>query len=118
MFASIRIISAYSSAGSFFGGRILQAKAKKIQEAESNGFTCSMLGTSISIKPLGSNASTPTDFFIPSYLMPQTRTSVRSNQLILGRYSGEETIKCTKEGDPPEEREVVLEKLNLYGTSR
>lgn len=121
VFASARIIFAYSSPvsfGNFFGGRIIITKATKIATLESTGYVCFIPGTTISIFPMGSPVGTPTDYLIPSYVTPRTRTTPRTGQLILGKYSGQMTVSCTLPGDPPITTTVSLNTITLFGTSR
>ncbi|MFA6586117.1 MAG: hypothetical protein WCS86_03075 [Candidatus Paceibacterota bacterium] len=103
----------------FFGGRIISTTAIEVEGLESFGYTCPMAGTSLSITPLGSPSGTPTSYFIPSYVSPKTRTTPAPHQLILGRYGGSQTtISCTRPGDPPDTKQVSLNTIDLFGTSR
>ncbi len=117
-FISARIVSAYSFFGGFFGGKITNTIAAPIMELELKGYACPMFGTSISITPIGSPTGTPTDYFIPSYVTPKTRTIPTINQLILGRYNGnQEIITCVNSFSGQIET-VSLETIDLFGTSR
>jgi hypothetical protein len=120
IFVGTNIVYSYSSStfGRLFGGKIISMKATQIEELEASGYICSMFGTSISIKPIGSRAGTPTSYFIPSYVSPKTRTTPGSGKLIIGKYSGQEIITCTLPGEPPLTETIVLNTITFFGTSR
>lgn len=118
LFVSARMVFAASYFGNLFGGRIIYTKAVEIEAWESAGYTCPMFGTSISIMPIGSPFSTPTSFFIPSFVTPKTRTTPAPHQLIIGKYSGQMTIICILPSNPPDVQTVSLDTIILFGTSR
>lgn len=120
MFVSTNIVSAYSFLGNFFGGRIIDTKAWEIRELEDFGYICdeSILGSSIEISPIGSPFDTPTSYFIPNFITSKTTGDTPGiSQLIIGRYAGETSISCThpESGDT---QIVILDTINLFGTSR
>jgi len=117
VFFSTGIVSAYSSFGNVFGGRIINTKAVEIAGLEAVGYICPMFGTSISIIPMGSPISTPSSYFIPSYVVSKTRTTPTIGQLILGKYSGRTMISCMFPY-PPSTIAVSLDTITLFGTSR
>jgi hypothetical protein len=119
-FASVKTVFAFSSLGGFFGGRIIYPEATKIFTLEKAGFICPMDGTSVSIIPLSSPAGTPVDYFIPGYVQSKTGTELMPGQLILGQYSGGQTIiTCFYFESFPfiDTEDVPLNTLNLFGTS-
>lgn len=98
-----------------FGGKITSTKANEIQELEGAGFECVVMGTTISIKPIGSPTNTPTSYYIPSWVKSKTRTEPNENKLILGKYGISTPITCVRF----EEVQVVnLKTITLFGTSR
>jgi hypothetical protein len=118
VFISTKIVFAFSPFGGFFGGKIINMKAPEIASLEDAGYVCPMLGTSISIIPIGSPLNTPNYYFIPSYVIPKTRTTPTINQLILGKYGEETVITCTLPSNPPEVKTVMLKTIDFFGTSR
>ncbi len=119
VFASTRVVSASFSLGKFFGGRVIETTAIPIEALKDAGYTCPMFGTSISILPLGSQTSTPINYFIPSYITSKTRTTPKMGGLILGKYEGQSMITCTRPCPPSVCVETVsLDTINLFGTSR
>ena len=62
----------YASSGRFFGGKIVQTKSIEIQKLESTGYTCHVMGSTITIKPVGPY---PTSYMIPSFIKSKTNTS-------------------------------------------
>jgi hypothetical protein len=120
MFISTNIVYANVYFGNVLGGRIKSSIAEEIENLQASGYSCPMDGTSISITPIGSPSGTPAEYFIPSYVTPMTRTSIRSSgQLILGKYSGETTIECTRPTPEGEDiKTVILPTITLFGTSR
>jgi hypothetical protein len=122
LFAGAGTVSAasYFNFGKMFGGKIIYPKASEIQELEDFGYTCTIPGTTISIVPMGSPASTTaTDFFIPSFVTSKSRTTPRSGQLIVGRYAGKTTITCIQQIDEVEDiQTVILDTINLFATSK
>ena len=118
VFASFRIVFAFSDffLGGYFGGRIISTQATKIAELEDAGYDCYTPGTSISIRPLGSPIGTPTDYFIPTGVESQTRTTPLAGRLILGKYSGKTDIDCVND-DGTSATTVSLDTIVLFGTS-
>lgn len=117
VFVSTRIVFASFPLGRFLGGRIINTKAAIIAEAESFGYQCNVPGTSITIRPIGSAALTPSEYFIPSYVTSKTGTTPAIGQYILGRYSGKTMISCYL-ADPPDAMVFSLDTINLFGTSK
>lgn len=115
-FIGTEIVYASFYTNGFFGGKIISTKAKEIILLESTGYACTVLGTSISVSPIGSPAGTPTEYLIPFYVTPKTRTTPKANQLILGKYSGQTIITCKHPKLPDES--VSLTNITLFGTSR
>ncbi len=107
-----------ASFGSNFGGRILNTTATEIQEKEWSGYTCTPFGTTITIRPIGSPPRTPTSYIIPTNTRSRTGTTIRSGQLILGKYGGETAVNCTLNAYPFTITSVYLNTINLFGTSR
>ncbi|KKQ88029.1 MAG: hypothetical protein UT09_C0005G0011 [Parcubacteria group bacterium GW2011_GWF2_38_8] len=104
------------SAG-FFGGRIINTKALEIEALEGVNFECIVVGSTISIIPIGSPAGTPASYFIPTFITSKTRTTPSVGQLILGKYSTKTPITCIFKGIPPVTVVVNLDTITLFGTS-
>jgi hypothetical protein len=99
---------------SIFGGRVTNTKATEIENLENNGYTCEVNGTTISIKPIKG----PKSYFIPAGTVAKSKNSIRGNQQIIGRYSENETITCTKnEGEDQQTETVSLPKINIFNVS-
>lgn len=115
IFSNTKIVSAFSFEKSF-GGKILYTKAMKIQILESAGFTCTVLGSTIMMMPIGSPVGTPIDYFIPWYTISKTKTTLRSGQYILGKYGMTTPITCVSVIGVP--IIVDLDTITLFGTSK
>ncbi len=118
LFIYARIVFASFSFGSIFAGRIINTKALEIEALEMFGYECAVPGTTIATISIGSPAGTPLDYFIPSFVTPRTRTTPRTGQLIIGKYSGKTAITCILPGDPPDVQTVSLDTITFFGTSR
>jgi len=101
--------------GNPFGGRILHSKANEISVLEATGFTCLVMGETITIKPMGSPFGTPTSYYIPFSTRPKTG-GVGMGKLILGKYTMKTPITCTHPTSAT--TTVTLDTINYYGTSR
>ncbi len=102
-----------------FAGKIVAPKALEIQELEDFGYVCSVYGSTIEIKPIGSPAGTPHSYFIPSFIRPKTGNISRIGQLIMGKYFGKTTISCIQTMDGVTDIQTVpLDTIILYGTSK
>lgn len=100
---------------SIFGGRITNTKATEIENLENDGYDCKINGSTISLKSIKG----PKSYFIPSGTVAKSKNSVRGNQLIIGQYSENETITCTKnEGEDQQTETVSLPKINIFNVSR
>ena len=100
------------SSNGFFGGKITKApKSTKITETETGGYTCNVLGTSITIKPIGAY---PTDYLIP---VSASKTA-HSGQWILGLYKGTTTITCPNKDPLLGSKTVTLPTITVFGTSK
>ena len=106
--------SSLNSLRAFLGGKIIDTTAIPIQQAQDEGYVCTMTGTSISITPFGGG---PTDYLIPFNVAPKTTTTPNINQYILGIYSTVPTpITCT---NPSGATTVVnLDSISYFGTSK
>jgi len=121
VFASVKVVFAFSSFGSVFGGRIIDTKAVAVRTLENIGYICGMeyFGTSLEILPLGSPPGTPTSYYIYNYTHSKTRTIPMSGKLIMGKYFGKMTQICRKPCPPGEcLQTVTLDVITLFGTSR
>ena len=105
------------SSGKIFGGKIVQTKSIEIQKLESTGYTCHVMGSTITIKPVGPY---PTSYMIPSFFKSKTNTTLRTGQWIIGKYTGDkDTITCTKQcGETLCVSTVTLDIVSLFGTSK
>ena len=113
---SINIAHAASS-GRFFGGRIVETKALKIEILEDSEYECEVPGSTIEIETIGSPKGTPTSYFISAGTKSKTNTKTRNGQLIIGKYSGKTTITCIRP-EPEDIQTVVLDTITMYGTSK
>ncbi len=104
--------------GQSFGGKILHTKDIKIQAAESAGYHCLILGSTITIAPLGSPAGTPIGYFIPASVIPKTRTTPMTGQFILGKYAGTTSIECLPPHFVMPVITVPLSIITMFGTSK
>ena len=119
IFVSARIVSASFSLYKNFGGRIITTKALPIIALEAAGYSCVTFGSSVSVLPIGSPSGTPTNYFIPFYVLSKTRTTLAPHQWILGKYSGTQTtITCIYKGTPTHTQTINLDTVTLFGTSR
>ena len=119
MLVGSKIVFASYSFSSSFAGRIVDTEATEVQELEDLGYQCPVVGSSITIKPIGSPFFTPKSFFIPSYVTSKTHTTPTDGQLILGKYSGQMTIECTLQTEAGVDvKTVTLNTITLFGTSR
>ena len=118
VFVCVSITQASLSFEKIFGGKITNTKATQIEELENSGYTCHMVGSSITVRPIGSPAMTPTEYFIPSSVKSKTITTIKYNQWILGKYSGKTTITCTRICPPAFcTTTVTLDTVTYFGTS-
>ena len=118
IFVGTRTVSAFSFFGGFFGGRIISDKAMEIELKEWAGYTCVVLGTSITINPIGSPPGTPTSYFIPWSITSRNGYPPISGRLIMGIYGGKTNIVCIYPSVPPFIETVSLDTIDLFGTSR
>ena len=115
-FISFEIVYATSiSLGKIFGGRIINTTATEIQTLQSSGWECIVPGTSITIRPIKS----PATYIIPAGVISKTKTTPRSGQWILGKYSGKTTVTCTRACPPAIcTTTATLNTITLFGTSK
>lgn len=113
IFVTIKISYAFSLNQSF-GGRIIMTKALEIQTLESSGFTCTVPGTTIQVKPIKG----PSSYIIPYGVKSKTNTTPSVGQQVIGKYAGKTSVICILEGDPPITITVTLDTINLFGTSK
>lgn len=98
-----------------FAGIITQTKAQEIQVLENTGYTCTVPGTSIQIRPKAKRGVQPTSYMIPFGTISKTKNALRANQQIIGKYSGKTTITCVHPaGDV---QTVQLDTVTMYGNS-
>lgn len=118
IFIGTKTVFAVNSYGGVFGGRIMSTKALEIEEYESMGYVCPMYGYSFSIIPIGSPVNTPTNFFVPYYVIPKSGNSVALNKLTMGKYNGITTVACIlMTGTGIDVKPVRLYTINLFGLS-
>jgi hypothetical protein len=112
---SFEITFAVFSFGNTFGGRILKTEAIEITTLQNTGYICVVPGSTIEIISIKG----PTAYLIPFGIIPRSNTNPREGQGILGRYGGQATIVCTrKDGETTSVRNVFLDIITLFGTSR
>ena len=116
VFLNTKTVFAYSSFGKVFAGKIIHTKDIEIQTLEFAGYICPVFGSSISIIPMGSPLGTPTSYFIPFGTYSKTGYSVRTGQLIMGKYSWKTPIACVHPAGSVQT--VWLDTISLFGTSR
>lgn len=97
---------------SAFGGKITATKAKEITALENAGYTCTVNGKTIEIRPIKGKTS----YFIPQEIKSKTGRSIDSGKYIIGKSEGKEPINCT--APPPEPPVTVnIDKVKIFGTS-
>jgi len=104
-----------------FGGKITNNKATEIENAENEGYTCMVLGSTITINPV--SFIYPKTYFISFSTLFKSFSSTGEGKQILGLYSPiKKTITCSKSCPPPPwkmcYRQVTLDTINLFGTSK
>ena len=114
-FSTSIVLASYTPIGGFFGGKIISNKAMEVEFKEWAGFECIVLGSSITIYPIGSPPGTPTSYFIPWGVTSAFPTM--PGQFILGIYSGKSTITCILKSNPPIIETILLDTITLYGNS-
>ena len=83
---------AFASFGSVFGGRIIENKATEIRTLEESGYNCTVPGETIQIRSIKG----PVAYLIRYGTRAKTNTTPSINQTIIGKYSNQESITCTK----------------------
>jgi hypothetical protein len=112
---SFEVTFAAFSFGNVFGGRILRTEATEITTLEDTGYICVVPGSTIEIISIKG----PTAYLIPTGITPKTNTTPKEGQAILGKYQGQATIVCTrKDGETTSDKNVFLDIITLFGTSR
>jgi len=98
-----------------FGGQILNTEAVQVTTYEAAGYDCLVPGSTVEIYSVFG----PTSYFIPSYVAPVTGYALSSGQQILGVYSGQETIVCTRDEEKSTTSQVtiILPIIYYFGTS-
>ena len=100
-----------------FGGRVAYTEATEITIQKAIGSQCDVLGSTISILPIGSPALTPRSYYIPFSTLSKTKNSLRMGQLIMGKYSPYKTpIVCTSPTGAV--TTIQLDTVTLFGNSR
>ena len=116
--SSVSAVYAFSQKKSF-GGRITNTTANEVQETESSNYKCAVPGTSISIRTVGMKKKGTMSFVIPANVQSKTNTRTKNNQWILGLQSQSKTsVTCIFQGNPPTEKTLNLDTIDMYGTSK
>ncbi|MFA6274327.1 MAG: hypothetical protein WC662_04150 [Candidatus Paceibacterota bacterium] len=113
-------ISTKSISGGVFYGKVKDPKAQKLKEKEAE-YTCVVPGETVEVKFLTTAMSkNPTGYFIKTGIKNKNNGyKIRTNQWIIGRYSGTKTsIKCTLKVTPFTSIPVELETITIYATSK
>ena len=112
-------ISTKSISGGVFYGKVKNTKAQELETKEKTDF-CTVPGETFELKPSSSNVKMPTGYFIKTGIKNKNNGyKIRTNQWIIGRYSGTKTsIKCTLKVTPFTSIPVELETITIYATSK
>lgn len=99
-----------------FGGTIIKTKATQIETLENSGWTCTVAGETIEIKPISSKY--PTSYMIPANVQSSTKNKLSENQKIIGNYLGKTIITCVRSCPPAEcVTTTSLDTVTMYGNS-
>lgn len=100
-----------------FGGKIIKSKATEVENIEYQGFRCPITNDSIAINPVVGGLT----YYIPSVNSKTIGGGIQVGQWIMGLYTpSSATITCTniKQPPTPPTMNVILNKINIYGTSK
>lgn len=97
--------------GGYFGGKIINSKASRIETLENSNYSCAVPGTTIEIQP----QKGPKSYLIPKTITSKTKEKIKKGQNIIGTYIGITPIICIYNGYPPSMKLVILPTVKIYG---
>lgn len=107
--------SSYLPVGKALGGVIFSTKATEIKQAEIDGYTCTVPGKTITIKPYN---MAPKSYFIPYSVPSKTRIPLSVGAFILGEYKTmKKNIICESDSLTGGTITIPLPIMTLYGNS-